>query len=122
MDMMVGWAWVAYVGVSFIMLFVFLVSVGGFLLDEDESLFERRDDQELFVYRVAQLLGVFRTILWVMIAAVWPLFLVIICVSYFMGMYSLSCRPFVVRCIRWVFLGFGKYTQVRKPSFICGND
>lgn len=105
------------------MLFVFLVSVGGFLLDEDESLFERRDDgHELFLWRVAQLLGVFRTITWVLIAAVWPLSIVLLLGSFLVGMYSLTCRPAVVRGYRWVFLGFGKYSAPKRLSFLCGND
>jgi hypothetical protein len=119
-----GWLVVAYVAFSLIMLFVFLVSVGGFLIDEDESLFERRNDShELFVWRVAQLLGVFQTLLWVVIAAVWPLFLVILVAIYVTAKHCLVCRPLLVRVVRWLFLGFGKYIHPpRRPSFICGND
>ncbi len=124
MDLADGWAVVAYIGFSMVALFVFLVAVGGFLLDEDESLFERtKNSHELFVWRVMTLLGVFRTAIWIVIAAVWPVFLVVLIALYFIGKYCLVCRPTLVRTVRWFFLGFGKFSgKWRTPSWICGND
>ena len=116
--------WSAYCGFSMIALFVLLVAVGGFLLDEDDALFSCvLPGQHSFVWRVIFLLGPVRTLLWIVVAALWPLFLALLVIAFLVWKYIPPARIAVILGARWFFLGFGKFTKPkRKPLFMCGND
>lgn len=104
-------------GICMLAVFIYLILVSGVvILGENGSLFADNIDSIDVLLETPQILGVFRTLLWVAIAAVWPAVIVVGIILAFLYLEKEELPPRLDRILEWFFLGFGKYVPPKEPS------
>ena len=104
-------------GICMLAVFIYLILVSGVvILGENGSLFADNIDSIDVLLETPQILGVFRTLLWVAIAAVWTAVVVVGVILVFLYLEKEELPPRLDRILEWFFLGFGKYVPPKESS------
>lgn len=104
-------------GVCMLAVFIYLILVSGVvILNEDGSLFTDDLDSLDMLLQTSRILGVSRMFAWVVIAAVWPVVILIGVVLAFLYLEKEELPPRLDRILEWFFLGFGKFVPPKAST------
>ncbi len=104
-------------GICMLAVFICMILVSGVsILREDNSLFTDNLDSVDMFFETPCVLGVFRTLLWVVIALVWPVVILIGVVLAFLYLEKEELPPRLDRILEWFFLGFGKFVPPKAST------
>lgn len=104
-------------GVCMLAVFIYLILVSGVvILGENGSLFTDNLDSLDMLLQTPRILGVSRTLVWVVIAAVWPVVILIGVVLAFLYLEKEELPPRLDRILEWFFLGFGKFVPPKAST------
>lgn len=104
-------------GVCMLAVFIYLILVSGVvILNEDGSLFTDDLDSLDMLLQTSRILGVSRMLAWVVIAAVWPVVILIGVVLAFLYLEKEELPPRLDRILEWFFLGFGKFVPPKAST------